>query len=95
MEIDVAIKFTQRHMVGGTEHQHIGSLRWIEDGKSETNGSTREVLVDWISDKGGKGYVLDGAGDKAEVKVVSATPPYLRTQKDGIWADNLLALPTY
>lgn len=91
----MAIKFTQRHMVGGDQHQHIANLRWVEDGTSETKSSTRETLVAWVRDDGGKGYVLDSAGDEASVKVVDASPPYLRTQKDGIWSDNLLALPTY
>jgi hypothetical protein len=91
----VTIRFTARRMSGGTKHEHIASLRWIEDGKTETNSSTREVLVDWIKNKGGSAYVLDAQGDKAAVRVVEAQPPYLRTQKDGIWTDNLLALPTY
>jgi len=91
----MAIRFTARHMSGGTKHEHIASLRWIEDGKTETKESTRETLVDWVKNKGGSGYVLDSSGDKAWVKVVEASPPYLQTQKDGIWTDNLLALPTY
>ncbi len=91
----MAIRFTARHMVGGIKHDHIANLKWIEDGKSETKSNTRQELVDWVKDKGGRGYVLDSAGDKAYVKVVEATPPYLQTQADGIWTDNLLALPTY
>jgi hypothetical protein len=91
----MAIRFTARHMVGGTKHEHIASLRWIKDGESETKSSTREVLVDWVTNQGGRGYVQDKDGNKAYVKVVNATPPYLQTQIDGIWTDNLLALPTY
>ena len=91
----MAIKFTARHMVGGTEHEHIASLRWVQDGTTDTKSNTREELVDWFQVKGGEGYVLDGAGHKAIVKVVDATPPYLRTQSDGVWTNNLLALPTY
>ena len=91
----MTIRFTQRHMVGGIGHEHIASLRWIEDGKTETKASTREELVDWIKNKNGQGYVRDSRGDQAWVKVVEGRTPYLRTQKDGIWTDNLLALPTY
>jgi hypothetical protein len=91
----MTVRFTQRHMSWGIQHQHIASLRWIEDGASDTKESSRETLVEWIRDKGGQGYVLDTAGDKAWVHVVPATPPYLQTWKDGIWTDNLLALPTY
>ena len=55
----MAIRFTARHMVGGNEHEHIASLRWVKDGTTEAKSSTREVLVDWIRVKGGEGYVLD------------------------------------
>ncbi len=91
----MTVRFTARHMSGGSQHQHIASLRWIEDGTTKESESTRETLVVWIRDKGGKGYVVDASGDKAWVHVVNATPPYLQTWKDGIWTDNLLALPTY
>jgi hypothetical protein len=47
----MAVRFTARHMLGGTEHQHIAALRWIEDGTSEVKESTREVLVEWVRDK--------------------------------------------
>jgi hypothetical protein len=91
----MSVRFTARHMVGGAYHQHIAALRWIEDGKTEIGESTRETLVTWIRDKDGKGYVLDAARDYAWVGVVNVSPPYLRTHKDGVWTDNLLALPTY
>lgn len=91
----MAIKFTARHMSGGTKHEHIAALRWIQDGQTETQECTRELLVDWIKNKGGAGYVLDSQGDNAWVKVVETNPPYLRTKKDGVWKDNLLALPSY
>ena len=89
----MAIRFIARHMVGGTGHEHIASLRWVQEGSSQTESSTREDLVTWIRDKDGRGYV-DINGTKAWVEVVSAVPPYLRTREDGVWTDNLLALPT-
>jgi hypothetical protein len=91
----MTIRFTARHMSGGTEHEHVASLQWIKDGTNETKSNTRAQLVDWIDNKGGKAYAADTSGGSAWVKVVQATPPYLRTQKDGVWTDNLLALPTY
>jgi Protein of unknown function (DUF3892) len=91
----MTVRFTARHMSGGSQHQHITSLRWIEDGTTGESESTRETLIAWIRDKEGKGYVVDARGDKAWVHVVNVTPPYLQTWKDGIWTDNLLALTTY
>lgn len=90
----MTIRFTTRHMSGGTAHQHIASLRWIEDGASDTKESTRGVLVDWVKE-GGQGYVKDSSGNKAWVHVVEANSPYIQTHSDGIWTDNLLALPEY
>ncbi len=63
----MAIRFTQRHMEGGGGHQHVASLRWVQDGESETKESTRAELVDWMQNRGGQGYVLDSSGDKAWV----------------------------
>lgn len=37
-------------------------------------------------------YVLDSAGNRANVAVVEATPRYIRTRKDNTWSDNLLSL---
>jgi hypothetical protein len=91
----MAIRFTARHMTGGAEHMHIASLKWVEDGDPEVKGSTTETLVDWVRNQHGQGYVFDSAGDMTYVQVVDAEPSYLRTAKDGVWTDNLLALPTY
>jgi hypothetical protein len=51
-------------------------------------------MVEWIRDKGGKAFVVSG-GYRAAVGVVNANPPYIRTYADGVWTDNLFALPTY
>ena len=51
-------------------------------------------MVDWIKNKGGQAYVTNGNLQVA-VGVVEATPPYIRTHADGVWTDNLLALPTF
>jgi hypothetical protein len=91
----MTIRFTARHMIDGTKHEHIANLRWVKDGETETKSSSRETLVDWVKNKGGKGYVADKDGNKAYVKVIEADPPYLQTERDGILTDNLLALPTY
>lgn len=49
-------------------------------------------MIDFI-DKGNAVYV-HGSPD-AQVGVVRATPPYLRTYADGNWTNNLLSLPHF
>jgi hypothetical protein len=50
-------------------------------------------MVQWI-EAGGKAIVIDG-GTTISVLVVDASPKYIRTKKDDIWTDNLLALKRY
>jgi Protein of unknown function (DUF3892) len=88
------VYITERHMVGGQKHEHIAEVRWRDPADGGTGASTRETMVDWIKNKGGKAYVSDGTRQVA-VGVVDASPPYIRTYADGVWTDNLLALPTY
>ena len=88
------IYITARHMVAGELHQHIASVRWRNPGDNTSGESSREIVVDWIRNKGGQAYVTDGRVQVA-VGVVEATPPYIRTHADGVWTDNLLALPTF
>ena len=83
------------HMAGGSRHEHIASVRW-RNPKTGANGeNSRGEMVTWIRDKSGDAYVCGTDGHMARVGVVRATPPYIRTYADGVWTDNLLALPRY
>lgn len=81
-------------MEGGQLHQHIASVRWINPDTSVTGETSREGMVDWIRNKGGQAFVSDNARS-VWVGVVDGTPPYIQTHADGVWTDNLLALPTF
>jgi hypothetical protein len=84
------------HMSGaGTKHEHIGSVRWKNPDSGQAGQSTREKMVEWISANSGSAYVCGGNAHIARVEVVNADPPYIRTYADGVWTDNLLALPRY
>ena len=87
---------TARHMLGGERHEHIAEVRWRNPADGNTGASTREAMVDWINNKGGDARITDGAR-AVQVGVVrpQAGAPYLRTHADGVWMDNLLALPRY
>lgn len=91
----MAIYVTHRHMVGGTAHEHIASVKWENTvDSSQTGTSDRATTVDWIKNKSGEAFVRSGA-NTVRVGVVESTPPFLRTYADGVWTDNLLALPTF
>lgn len=90
------IYITEVHMsAGGTGHEHIAEVRWRNPQTEASGASTREVMVNWIKNESGDARVQDAAGEEARVGVVEANPPYIRTYADGIWNDNLLALPRY
>ncbi|MGD0447482.1 MAG: DUF3892 domain-containing protein [Candidatus Dormibacteria bacterium] len=75
------------------QHEHIGEIRWLDSSHSTSNTMSMARSIAWLRE-GNKLFV---AGDKgpAEVRVVDATPPHLRTVADGNYTDNLLALPRY
>lgn len=88
------IDVTAVHMSpAGSRHEHIGSLRWRHPESGDTGETTRAEIVTWIQ-SGGMAYVVVGSL-RVEVRVVNANPPYVQTYADGIWKDNLLALPRF
>ena len=55
---------------------------------------TVEQVIQSIDAKTNTFFTMDSAGNRADVLVVNAQPRrYIRTIKDGVWTDNLLALP--
>ncbi|GGB90104.1 DUF3892 domain-containing protein [Knoellia flava] len=89
----MAIRFTHIHLSGGTQHQHITHLWWVNPGTGATGDNTRAALVAWI-EQGNAAFVGTGA-DRVQVGVVDppSGPKYLRTYADRQWTNNLLALP--
>ncbi len=91
----MSVRVTHRRMSpGGWTNDHIIAVKWISDQDRSIGESSREVMLDWIANRGGYAYVL-GPNSRSQVGVVNANPPYLRTHADGIWNDNLLSLPTF
>ena len=87
--------FTAVRMSGqGTGHEHIASLQWTNSADGTTGSSTTATMVDWIQNMHGVAKVKSGPRE-VSVGVVHAWPKYLRTHADGVWTDNLLALPRY
>ena len=91
----MAIKITHIRQEGGSGHEHIVQLWWINPASGQTGNSTRATIVTWIENGDGKAYTEDAQGNRADVLVITPThgAKYLRTYADGRWTDNLLALP--
>lgn len=92
----MTIRIRRIHLSGGREHQHISSLEWTQENSTVAKVSSRGEIVSFIESKGAA-YVLDQSGHRVAVGVVvpSHGDKYLRTHRDGVWTDNLLALPKF
>ncbi|GAB3914455.1 DUF3892 domain-containing protein [Kibdelosporangium lantanae] len=90
----MARRFTAIRLSGGQSHEHIVHLWYVDQATGLSSDDTRAHLVSWV-EGGGKAYVEDRYGNRADVGVVTPTvgAKYLRTYADGKWTDNLLALP--
>ncbi|MGW0539604.1 DUF3892 domain-containing protein [Streptomyces griseoincarnatus] len=89
------IYITAVHLSGGDKHEHIEAVRWENPATKETGESTKQTIIRWLEkDKTNEARVRSGAS-YVRVGVVKASPPYIRTYANGIWTDNLLALPRY
>jgi len=91
----VSIQITAIRLSGGNAHEHIVHLWWTNPSNGKTGDNTRGQIVAWIENDNGKAYVDDGKGHRVDVGVVTPKvgAKYLRTHADGVWTDNLLALP--
>jgi hypothetical protein len=76
-------------------HEAISELGWINEVDGQRSKISRLDLYAWLNDKGGVAYVTDTAGNIAYVKprLNAYGTKYVQTQSDGVWSDNLLALP--
>ncbi len=84
-----------RMSLGGSGHEHISDVRWIDPGTRQTGENTRAEMAAWI-DNNGDARVQDAHGS-VQVRSVHPTgqPAYIRTYADGRPTDNLLHLPRY
>lgn len=94
----MAVRITMRHMVGGTRHEHIAKVKWINESTGTSGEETRAGMVAWLSkSRDNVAYVKDVRGNVIRVGVVRPQngEPYIRTYADDTWTDNLLSLPEY
>jgi hypothetical protein len=88
------IQITAIHMEGGNGHEHIGQVKWTNTNTGAKGETSRAGMVDYVRQNPNQTFVHNGT-TLVPVGVVEVTPPYIRTYADGVWNDNLLALPRY
>lgn len=90
----MALRITAIQQQGGTGHEHIIWVWYTDMSTGAASDCSRAKMVSMIEDMGMTAYVSEG-GRRAKVGVVTPRygPKYLRTYADGVWTDNLLALP--
>jgi hypothetical protein len=76
-------------------HHAIQNLGWTNEETGKTGKNTRVEIYTWLKNEHGKAYVKDRFGDKADLypRENAAGTKFVQTRADGIWLDNLLALP--
>jgi uncharacterized protein DUF3892 len=77
------------------QHHAISNLGWTNDGTGNTGKSTRLEMYNWLKNDKGVAYVQDWQGNKAYLypRENSHGTQFVQTYADGVWTDNLLALP--
>lgn len=94
----MSIRITCISKAGGNHedrHTAISQLGWTNWETGKTGTSTRLEMYDWIKNRNGEAYVHDGAGNTVRVGTAETAlgTKYVRTYRDKVWTDNLLALP--
>lgn len=96
-EVSMSIRITCINKSGGFHadpHHAIQNLGWVNEDTKATGKNTRLEIYNWIK-KGGHAYVRDSRANVATVDTrehFNGTK-YVQTRADGVFTDNLLALP--
>lgn len=94
----MSVRITCINKAGGDHenpHVAISNLGWVNEDNNNRGTSTRLEMYDWIKEKSGVAYVRDTAGNQVRVGTAETSrgTKYVRTFRDKVWTDNLLALP--
>jgi hypothetical protein len=84
-------------MAGGSEHEHITNLRCVDDAGKAWDYQVNQ-LVTYIKTNGDTSVWCAGTGGDESAWVIVRSNGYLeyvQTKADGLWSNNLLALPLY
>jgi hypothetical protein len=94
----MSVRITCISKAGGDHenpHVAISRLGWINEEDGATGNSSRLEMYDWIKNQNGVAYVRDANGNTVRVGTAETSrgTKYVRTYRDRVWTDNLLALP--
>ena len=92
------IEIVERHMVGGTLHEHIAEVKYKSG--SEIKRATREGVVKWLDASDTNIAIVRSQSDPTQTVRVGVVhrdnaPDYIRTYANKQWTDNLLSLKEY
>jgi ribosomal protein S8E len=92
----MSIEITHIRLSGGSGHEYITDYKWRNLQSGETGESNKPAMVEWVDKPANHAYVGSGV-NQSEAGVVRPQygQPYLRTYADGVWNNNLLALPRF
>ena len=76
-------------------HHAIERLGWVNERTGEKGNNSRIEIYNWLQNKANVAYVVDSRGNRANVfpRDSGRGTRFVQTLADGIWTDNLLALP--
>jgi Protein of unknown function (DUF3892) len=90
------IEITAIRFEGGSAHEDITDVLW-RSAATALGHCPREAIIGWLDESNeNRAAVADGSGwvDVAVVRRPSQSP-YIRARRDGVWRDDLLALPRF
>jgi hypothetical protein len=87
------VRVTTVHMEGGENHEHIARVRWTNPQTGDIGQSTREQMIEYLRKPGTRAFVTDGERT-ANIRIVEAEPPYIRTHADGRLDQQPIGSPT-
>jgi uncharacterized protein DUF3892 len=90
------IEITAIRLEDGSTHEHITDVLW-RSAATTLGHCPRQALVDWLGESNENQAVVAGRSGWVHVAVLIRPnrPPYIRTHADGVWTDDLMALPTF
>jgi hypothetical protein len=90
------IEVTAIKLEGGSAHEHITHLLW-RSAATALGQCPRQAIVLWLGESNENHAVVDGGSGWVHIAVVRRLnqSPYVRANRDGLWTDDLLALPRF
>jgi hypothetical protein len=90
------IEITAIRFEEGSMHEHVTDVLW-RSAATSLGQCPRQAIVDWLDESNeNQAVVADGSG-WVHIAVVRRPnqSPHIRTHRDGVWTDDLLALPRF